>query len=107
MRPVWSMAPKSISSGKHVLDIAVYIAVSIFNDGLSSIMRLLQNLGMKIGPNCYNFCVEADERRIKFSERSLINAAKKARLSIKSFRKKEEEASIEVDGQMYGAGIAD
>jgi len=104
---VWSMAPKSVSSGKRVLDIAIYIAVGIYNDGLSSIMRLMQRLGMKIGPNCYNFCVEADKRRIKFAERSLTNAAKKARLSIKSQRKEEEETSINLEGQMYGAGIAD
>ncbi|EFN63451.1 hypothetical protein EAG_10647 [Camponotus floridanus] len=62
---VWSMAPKSTSSGKHVLDTAIYIAVGIYNDSLSSVMRLMQNLGMKIGTNCYNFCVETDERRIK------------------------------------------
>ncbi|XP_029168072.1 uncharacterized protein LOC114938336 [Nylanderia fulva] len=104
---VWSMAPKSTSSGKHVLDTAIYIAVGIYNDGLSSVMRLMQNLGMKIGTNCYNFCVETDERRIKYSERSLTNAAKEARLLLKSSRKEEEEASINLDGQMYGAGIAD
>jgi len=96
-----------MSSGKRVLDIAVYIAIGIYNDGLSSIMRLMQRLGMKIEPNCYNFCVEADKRRIKFAERSLTNAAKKARLSIKSQRKEEEETSINLEGQMYGAGIAD
>lgn len=101
------MAPKSISSGKHVLDTAVYISVGIYNDGLSSIMRLMQNLGMTIGTNCFNFCVETDKRRIKFSERSLTDAAKEARLSLKSSRKEDEEASIEMDGQMYGAGIAD
>jgi len=101
------MAPKTVSNGKHVLDTAVYIATGIFNDGLSSVMRLMQVLGMKIGPNCYNFCVEADEHRIKLSERSLTEGAKKARMSLKSFRKEEEEASINIEGQMYGAGIAD
>ncbi|XP_032682479.1 uncharacterized protein LOC116849445 [Odontomachus brunneus] len=104
---VWSMAPKTVSSGKHVLDTAVYIATDIFNDRLSSVMRVMQGLGMKIGPNCYNFCMEADERRIKLSERSLSEEAKKARMSLKSSRKEEEEASINLEGQMYGAGIAD
>lgn len=104
---VWSMAPKSTSSGKQVLDTAVYIAAGICNDGLTSILRLMQNLGIKIGSNCFNFCMKADERRINFSERSLADAAKKARVSLKSSRKEEEEASINMDGQMYGAGIAD
>lgn len=42
------------------------------------IMRLMQNLGMTIGPNCFNFCMETDKRRIKYSERSLTDTAKKA-----------------------------
>ncbi|KYN03796.1 hypothetical protein ALC62_05308 [Cyphomyrmex costatus] len=79
------MAPKSTYSGKHVLDTAVYISVGIFNDSLSSIMRLMQNLGITIGPNCFNFCVEMD----------------------KSSRKEAEQACIDMHGQMYGAGIAD
>lgn len=101
------MAPKSTSSGKHELDTAIYIAVGTYNDGLSSVMRLMQNLSMKIGTNCYNFCVETDERRIKYSERSLTDAAKEARLLLKSSRNEEEEASINLDGQLYGAGITD
>lgn len=101
------MAPKSTSSGKHVLDTAVYISAGIYNDGLSTIMRLMQYLGMTIGPNCYNFCVETDERCIDFSKRSLSDAAKKARTFLKASRKEEEEANVDLDGQMYGAGIAD
>jgi len=53
---VWSMAPKSVSSGKVVLNIAINIAVCVYNDGLSSIMRIMEVLGMTIGLNCYNFC---------------------------------------------------
>ncbi|XP_011881392.1 PREDICTED: uncharacterized protein LOC105569493 [Vollenhovia emeryi] len=101
------MAPKSTSSGKHILDTAVYISVGIYNDGLSTIMRLMQNLDMTIGPNCYNFCVETDARRINFSERSLSDAEKRARIALKVSRKEEKEATIDLDGQMYGAGIAD
>ena len=104
---VWSMAPKSTSSGKHVLDTTVDISAGIYNYGLSTVMRLMQNLGMTIGPNCYNFCVETDKRRIDFSERSLSDAAKKARTSLKASRKEEEEANINLDGQMYGAGVAE
>lgn len=104
---VWSMAPKSFSSGKHVLDTAVYIAAGIYNNGLSSVMKIMEQLGLTIGPNCYNFCVEADARRIKFSERSLTDGAREARQSLKSARKEEEDSNMDKDGQMYGAGIAD
>ena len=91
---VQSMAPKTFSSGEHVLDTAVYIAASIYNDGLSSVFKLMEHLGLTIESNCYNFCVEAD-------------AAREALMSVKSARKEEEESDTNRDGQMYGAGIAD
>lgn len=70
-------------------------------------MKIVEVLGMTSGPNCYNFCAEADVRHIKFSERSLTNATKEARLFLKSARKEEEEENANLEGQLYGAGIAD
>lgn len=104
---VWSMAPKSISSGKTVLDIAVDLAVIVFNDGLFSVMQVMKQLGITIGQNCYNFCLEADATRIKQSERSLTDEAKEARRSSTSSRKDEEHENLNLEGQLYGAGIAD
>lgn len=63
-------------------------------------------LGMTIGPNCSNFCAKADARRIKLYERSLSDAAKTARLSLKSSKKEEEGQNINLEGQLYDAGIA-
>ncbi|XP_011706884.1 PREDICTED: uncharacterized protein LOC105462057, partial [Wasmannia auropunctata] len=37
---VWSIAPKTFSSGKTILDIATDIAVCKFNDGFTSIMEI-------------------------------------------------------------------
>ena len=55
---------------KHVLDTVINIAEGIYKNDLISVMRLIQNLGIKIGTNRYNFCIEADERRVKYSELS-------------------------------------
>jgi len=95
------MAPKLVSSDKVVLDIATN-AICIYNDGFSPVMRIMEVLDIKIGSN--NFCVESDAR-IKFSKRSLINKIKKVRLFLKSARK--EEKNINLEGQLYGADIAD
>jgi len=77
---VWSMALKTeFSSGKIVLNIALDIIVCNFNDGLESVMEIMQVLEMLISYNCYNFCMEADAQRIKAAERSLTEAAKKVR----------------------------
>lgn len=102
---VWSMAPKTVFNGKNILDIAANMSVYIYNDGLSSIMEVMKALDMSIGKNCYNFCLQADTRRIQFSERSLNEAVKMARLNLRSSWKKKDEEYINIKDQLYGAGI--
>lgn len=104
---VWSMAPKTVSSGKTVLDIAVDLAVIYFNDRFTGIMQVMKQLGIIIGLNCYNFCCEADATRITQSERSLSEEAKEARRASISSRKDEEQENVQSEGQLYSAGIAD
>ena len=52
---LWSMAPKTLSGGKIVLNIAANIAVCIYNDGLSSVTTIMEVLVSTIGQSCYNF----------------------------------------------------
>lgn len=104
---VWSLAPKSYSSGKKVLDIAVSIAVCWFNDGMKSILQIMKVLKMDLGVQSYNFCLESDAKRVKYAEQSLTDAAKKARSSLKSSRKENEDNNLNLEGQLYGPGIAD
>lgn len=86
---VWSIAPKTSSSGKLLVDIAVDIAVCTINE------------------NCYNFCVEANASHIAATERSMTEATKDARKVSKSSRKEKEEENLNLEGQLYGAGIAE
>jgi len=83
------------------------LAIGIFNDGFSSIMQVMKELGITIGPNCYDFCLEVDSTRIKFSERSLSDEAKEVRRVSTSSRKDKERENLDLEGQLYGAGIAD
>lgn len=104
---VWNLAPKSYSTGKKVLNIATDIAVCNFNDGLSNILQIMKVLEIDVGVQSYNFCLEADAKRVKHAERSLTDAAKEARSNIKSSRKENEEENLNIEGQLYGPGIAD
>lgn len=104
---VWAMVPKGLNSGKKIIDIGTNIATSVFNDGLISVLHIIEVMGMKIGPNSYNLCVEVDEKRIKKAEKSISDGAKQARLDLKSMRKEKEELEVDLEGQLYGAGIAD
>lgn len=104
---VWAMVPKGLNSGKKIIDIGTNIATSVFNDGLMSVLHVIEVMGMKIGTNSFNLCVEVDEKRIKKAEKSISDGAKQARLDLKSMRKEKEELEVDLEGQLYGAGIAD
>ncbi|KYN18206.1 hypothetical protein ALC57_09489, partial [Trachymyrmex cornetzi] len=104
---VWSMAPKTMNSGKKIVDIATNIALCIFNDGLMSILYIFETMKMKIGLNSYQLCTEVDEKRVQKAERSLSDGAKQARIDLKTGRKEKEDEEMELEGQLYGAGIAD
>lgn len=75
---VWSIAPKRNSGDEIITDIATDVAVCSFNDGYTSLMQIMQVMNIIVGTNCYNYCVEADEHRIKKAEYSLTNAATEA-----------------------------
>lgn len=104
---VWSIAPKTMSSGKTIVDIAADVAVITFNEGLSGLFAVYDALGLTVGPNMYEFCVVSDANRVKVAEHRMSDIAKKARRSITSDKKKEEEQNKALEGQLYGAGIAD
>lgn len=104
---VWTIAPKASASGKIILDVAVDIAVMTYNDGLSSIMGVMDCLGLVVGRNLYDFAMEADSCRIKSAERSMSDAAKATRRDSRSSRKEMDEVNMSSEGQLYGPGIAD
>ncbi|KYN05621.1 hypothetical protein ALC62_03414 [Cyphomyrmex costatus] len=84
-------------------------------------MQILKLLGLTIGPNLHKlnamsiyllptrpdlpYCLETDTHCIKFSERSLSDAAQEAKSSLKSAKKTQE--NLNVENEIYGAGIAD
>ncbi|KAL3273557.1 hypothetical protein HHI36_014991, partial [Cryptolaemus montrouzieri] len=69
-----------------------------------AILKLMEVMGLDIGPHAYNFCHDKDELRIKIAEKRCSDQSKEARLA----RKKdaaEQEALFEQDyGLLYGAG---
>jgi len=85
---VWTIAPKSISSGKKILDIAVDIAAILFNEGFKGLLEVMTSLGLNIGYDTYNYCHEIDEHRVRAAEHSSSRSRKDARKERVSARKK-------------------
>ena len=104
---LWSIAPKGVHSSKAIVDIAANIAVCNFNDGLKSVLEIMQVLNLTIGTTCYNFCIKTDERRIRAAERAMTAEAKAARRLDMSNKKAKDDEDLNLEGQLYGPGIVD
>ena len=104
---VWSIAPKAISSGKGVVDIATNVAVITYNGGFLSLLDVVSTLELKISSELYNYALEIDQHRVKAANRSSSIHRKSARKDLTALRKETDELDSNLEGQLYGAGIAD
>jgi len=104
---VWSIAPKAISSGKAVVDIATNVAVITYNGGFSSLLDVVLTLELKISPELHNYAMEIDQHRVRAANRSSSINRKSTRKDLTALRKETDELNSNVEGQLYGAGIAE
>jgi len=74
---IWSYAPKTTFSGTDSVEIAVYIASSIFNQGCSSVLLMMNTMNIVIGPITVNICEALDEERISNAEAHTFEAHQK------------------------------
>lgn len=104
---IWSLAPKQTFSGAKTVDIASYCAASIFNEGYSSILKMMDVMNIKIGPNAFNLCNTVDERRISQANERSFDASKEGRIERRTARSALEEDFLEEEGVLYEAGMGD
>lgn len=64
---IWMLAPKKTFSGADSLNIAVNIAISIYNHGAAALEKITTNLGIEIGENLRQFCLDTDNKRQRAS----------------------------------------
>ncbi|KOC61908.1 hypothetical protein WH47_05344, partial [Habropoda laboriosa] len=69
-------------SKKKIVNIAVFIGASIFND-YRNILAVMQLTNVKIGNNVHNICEETDERRLRHAEVRPSENSKEARQLLK------------------------
>lgn len=104
---VWQLAPKHIFCGRKVLELAVWIAASTFNEGFASILKMMEVMGVQIGPGAATFARVQDDARERTDNRRSSKASKEARTDRRSARSEENDAFEAVEGILYGTGIAD
>ena len=104
---VWRISPKHLHCGLKVVEISAYIAARIFNEGFSSILRIMNLLNVTVGTYAKTYADKTDEARITREDRRSLSHTKDARTARKQQRHEQNQLFEEEEGLLYGAGIAD
>ncbi|XP_065055580.1 uncharacterized protein LOC135684104 [Rhopilema esculentum] len=84
---IWARCPKKIYQGRKVVELCTASAATHFNDGASSIARVLQRFHICPGKQT-NFAIQAcDRKRITFAERKASYKEKNRRKKLRAIKK--------------------
>lgn len=99
---IWKFAPKTTSSRAIIVKIATYLAVCIYNNGMSSLLQVLDAMQVKIGPQMYSFCRAKDQHRTsQTAARSLTGRIKNK----SEDNQRVNRPSTSTEDHYYGPGI--
>lgn len=104
---VWRLAPKHLHCGQKIIEIASCIAAGVFNDGLASILRIMNKLDIVVGTQALNFAKNADNTRIARQNRMSQHSSKEARIARKQHELEQNQLFEEAEGLLYAPGVAD
>jgi len=88
-----------------IVEIAAYIAVCIFNNGYTGILKIMELLGIRIGPIGSQFRDNENERRISLAQLRAQAATREERLRRKQRRNETDEVAIDIEGTSYAPGL--
>lgn len=90
--------------GLDTIQAATGQAVIVFNSGKQALVKLMDQLGIPVGPLCTSYLKAEDYERIKRSESKMEVVTKKRRQTLHLRDKRTEQEHIDEEGTMYLAG---
>jgi len=104
---LWYFAPKHLHNGMKTIKLANFLAVSIFNDGFYSILKMLQVIDVIIGPIAKEYAIERDDSRINQAELRHEASSKEGRTARRQALASQQALFKEEEDPLYRPGIAD
>lgn len=104
---IWTFAPKHLHSGPRIVEIANFLAVIIFNEGFTAILKVLDILGCVIGTTSTNYAELRDSSRINRSENRVSDGAKRARIEQRAKISTQNDLQEMEEGILYAPGLGD
>ncbi|XP_050526570.1 uncharacterized protein LOC126897202 [Daktulosphaira vitifoliae] len=104
---LWHFSPKHLHNGLKTIELANFFATSIFNDGYSSILKIFNVMGVKVGPAARDYTALKDETRLRIADHRQRACSKEGRSSRRRASSAQQALFEEEEGELYGPGIAD
>lgn len=101
---LWQMVPKSTFVELKTLQLGAYLAVLQFNKGMSSVITVLESMGITTGQYMLKGLCQIDKERIHDSRRHSLPESKVVRKKLSAKRKKKYVKNEEKEGICYDAG---
>lgn len=102
---LWRIASKSDFSGFATLDLATHMAVVLYNDGFSGLLRIMSEAGVEPGNFAAIRARKQDTERLANAEYKTRTEVKKRRLEKKGQRKQQQHRELLREGPTYGPGM--
>lgn len=93
--------------GSNIIKIATFLATCIFNEGFKPILKIMETMGITIGPYADLFASNRDAERIKDADRRTSYQSVEPRMARTNEKLNTLRNFEETEGLLYGPGIAD
>ncbi|KZC13116.1 hypothetical protein WN55_05539, partial [Dufourea novaeangliae] len=98
---VWRLAPKHLTYGINIIEIAAFIAASVVNEGYCAILKMMNILQIKIGHECKSFADKYNAARVNRQERRSPSSSKEARSARREQQLEQQQFFEEAEGFLY------
>ncbi|XP_074103345.1 uncharacterized protein LOC141530232 [Cotesia typhae] len=90
-----------------IVQIAAYVAMCIFNEGINSLLVLMNTLELNCGPNSHRYAERMDAARMKVADKRANDNTREGRLQRRHQQIDILEAAMTAEELLYGPGIDD
>lgn len=102
---IWQRVPKEVYVGRETLELGLYDAVSHFNIGAVTVIKLFQGLNIPPGKYTEEGCKLQDQLRVDGAEYKNKASTKKRRKVIRGLKKRKDDKNKQREGVNYASGV--
>ncbi|GFW22397.1 uncharacterized protein TNCV_1431491 [Trichonephila clavipes] len=103
---IWRLAPKHLLSGLKIVELTSYLAAGLYNEGNSSLLMIMDEAGIVVGRQSFNYAQQMDNQRVSRQNRRSSLESKDGRKARKALLQAQNEVYQEEERFLYGAEIA-